>query len=158
MDTKGPNDPPSKNKSYILVIVDAFSHFVVTVPIKSNNAKTAVKSLLQHWIIKVGPPIDLVSDRGSKQTNIDMAQLCTLMGIRLSPRTTYSTWIKELVEVQNKNLDTHLLMFLQNSPKDCVHQVHMYSYAHISQHFSSLNVFPMKLFCTNVLDFHSHLT
>ena len=39
MDTKGPINPPSQHKSYIHVIVDAFSHFVVTVTIKSNNAK-----------------------------------------------------------------------------------------------------------------------
>ena len=33
MDTKGPINPPPHNKSYIHVIIDAFSHFVVTVPI-----------------------------------------------------------------------------------------------------------------------------
>ena len=52
---------PSHNKSYIHVIIDAFSHFVVTVPIKSNNAKTAIKTLLHHWIIKFGPPIYILS-------------------------------------------------------------------------------------------------
>ena len=34
LDTKGPINPPSHNKSYIHVIIDAFSHFVVIVPIK----------------------------------------------------------------------------------------------------------------------------
>ena len=46
MDTKGPINPPSQHKSYIHVIVDAFSHFVVfvvTVPIKSNNANLQLK-------------------------------------------------------------------------------------------------------------------
>ena len=43
MDTKGPINPPSHNKSYIDVIINAFSHFVVTLPIKANNAKTAKK-------------------------------------------------------------------------------------------------------------------
>ena len=52
MDTKGPINPPSVHKSYIHVIVDAFSHFIDTVPIKSNNAKTAVKTPLHHWITK----------------------------------------------------------------------------------------------------------
>ena len=61
MDTKGRINPPSHNKSYIHVIIDAFSHFVVTVPIKSNIAKTAIKTLLHHWIIKFGPPIYLVT-------------------------------------------------------------------------------------------------
>ena len=48
MDTKGPINPPSHNKFYIHAIIDAFSHFVVTVPIKANNAKTAIKTLLHH--------------------------------------------------------------------------------------------------------------
>ena len=39
MDTKGPLNPSTQNKSYIHVIVDAFSHFVVTGPIKSTMLK-----------------------------------------------------------------------------------------------------------------------
>ena len=67
MDTKGHINPPSHNKFHIHVIIDAFSHFV-TVAIKSNNAKTAIKTLLHHWIIKFVPPIYLVTDRGSQNT------------------------------------------------------------------------------------------
>ena len=48
MDTKGTTNSPSNHKSYINVIVDGFSHFIETFPIKSNNAKTAVKTLLHH--------------------------------------------------------------------------------------------------------------
>ena len=96
MDTKGPINPPSEHKSYIHVIVDAFSHFIVTVPIKSNNAKTAVKTLSDHWITKFGPPIYLVTGRGSENINKDMAHLCTLMGIRHSPRTASSLWTNGL--------------------------------------------------------------
>ena len=73
MNTKVPITPPSQTKAYIHVIVDAFSHFVVTVPIKSNDAKTAVKTLLHHWIVKFGPPIYLVTDRGSGYIITDMA-------------------------------------------------------------------------------------
>ena len=117
IDTKGPINPPSHNKSYIHVIIDAFSHFVVTVPIKSNNAKTAIKTLLHHWIIKFGPPIYLVTDRGSEYVNKQMTHFCTLMGTRPSPRTAYSPWTNGLVEVQNRNLGTHLRMFLHDTPK-----------------------------------------
>ena len=148
MDTKGPINPPSHNKSYIHVIIDAFSHFVVTVPIKSNNAKTAIKTLLHQWIIKFGSPIYFVTDRGSEYVNKEMAHLCTLMGIRHSPRTAYSPWTNGLVEVQNRNLGTHLRMFLHDTPKDWAFQVHMYAYAHNSQpifrtqRFTSRNCFP----------------
>ena len=40
MDTKGPINPPSNQNSFIHVIVDAFSHFVVTVPIKKIMRNT----------------------------------------------------------------------------------------------------------------------
>ena len=85
MGTKGPITPPSQNKSYMHVTVDTFSHFFVPVPIKSNNAKTAVKTFFHHWIVKLDPPIYIVTDRGSEYCDTDMPHLCTLMGIRHSP-------------------------------------------------------------------------
>ena len=90
MDNRGPVKPLSQHKSYIYVISDASRHFVVTVPINSNNSKRAIKTLLHHWITKFRPPTCLVTDRGSKYVNTEMAQLCTLMGLRHSPRTAYS--------------------------------------------------------------------
>ena len=74
-----------------------------------------------------------------------MAHLCTLMGIRHSPRTTYSPWTNGLVEVQNRNLGTHLRMFLHDTPKDWAFQVHMYAYAHNSQPLSELNISPHEI-------------
>ena len=71
-----------------------------------------------------------------------MAQLCTLMGFRHSPKTPYSTKTNGLVEVQNKNISTHLRMFLQNIPKDWAHEVKIYAYAHVSQPLSSSKVSP----------------
>ena len=103
-DTKGPLNPPSNQNSYIHVIVDAFSHFVVTVPVRQNNAQNAVNSLLQHWITKFGPPVYLVTDCGSEYNNSELANLCTTMGIRHSPRTPYAPWTYGLVENQNKKI------------------------------------------------------
>ena len=141
MDTKGPINL-SHNKSYIHVIIDAFNHFVVTVPIKANNAKTAIKTLLHQWIFKFGSPIYLVPDRESEYINKEMAHLCTLMGIGHSPRTVYSPGTNGLVEVKIRNLGTHLRMFLHNTPKDWALHVHMYAYAHNSQPLSELIVSP----------------
>ena len=97
MDTKGPINPPSQHKSYIHVIIDAFSHFVVTVPIKTNNAETAKKlfylngsSNLVHLYTFRG--FEDPTYRGSEYINNVMAYPCTLMGIRHSPRTAYRPW------------------------------------------------------------------
>ena len=134
MDTKGPITPPSKQNSYIHVIVDAFSHFVVTVPVKQNNAQNAVISLLHHWINKFGPPTYLFTDRGSEYIISELSNVCTTMGIR-----HYAPWANGLVENQNKNLGTHL------RPENWSTQVHMYAYAHNSQPLSELNLSPYEI-------------
>ena len=67
------------------------------------------------------------------------------MGIRHSPRTAYSPWTNGLVEVQNRNLGTHLRMFLHDTPNDWAFQVHMYAYAHNSQPLSELNISPHEI-------------
>ena len=64
------------------------------------------------------------------------------MGIRHSPRTTYSSWTLSLVEVQNINLGTHLPMVLHDTYKDWAFQVPMFAYAHNSQPLSELNASP----------------
>ena len=142
MDTKGPINPPSKQNSYIHVIVDFFSHFVVTIPVKPNNAQNAVNSLLHHRITKFGSPIYLVPDRGSEYINFELANLCTTMGIRQSPKTPYAPWTNGLVENKNKNLGTHLRLFLHNTPENWSTQVHLYACAHNSQPLSELNLSP----------------
>ena len=122
-----------------------FGHFVVTIPVKQNNAQNAVNSLLHHWITKFGPPVYIVTDRGSEYINSELANLCTTMEIRHSPRTPYAPWTNGLVENQNKTLGTHLRLFLHNTPENWSTQVHMYAYAHNSQPLSELNLSPYEI-------------
>ena len=118
MDIKGPIKPPSNQNSYTHVIVDAFSHFLVTVPVTQNNAQNAVNFLLHHWTTKFGPSVYLVTDRGSEDINFELANLCTTTGIRHSPRTPYAPWTNGLLENQNRNIGTHLRLFLHNTPEN----------------------------------------
>ena len=116
------------------------------VPIKSNIAKIAVKSLLHNWIIKFGPPIYLVTDRGSRYINTDIAQ--PALYSHGNPSYSYNSLLPleiGLVEVQNKILGTHLRMFLQNTSKTRAHQVHVYAFAHDSQPLSPSNVPPHEI-------------
>ena len=59
------------------------------------------------------------------------------MGIRHSPRTAYSPWTNGLVEVRNRNLGTHLRMFLDDTPKDWAFQVHSTVKPIILNHFQT---------------------
>ena len=74
-----------------------------------------------------------------------MTHLCTPRGSRHSPKTAYSVRTNGLVEVQNRNLGTHLRMFPHDTPNDWAFQVHMYAYAHNSQPLWELNVSPHEI-------------
>ena len=68
-----------------------------------------------------------VTDRGSEYVSKEMAHRCTLMEIRHSSRTACSPWTNGLVEVQKRNLGTHLRMIFHNTPEDWAFQVHIYA-------------------------------
>ena len=58
---------------------------------------------------KFGPAQNLVTDRSTENINQNLAHLCSVFKINHSSRTPYSLWKNGLVEVQNRNLETHLL-------------------------------------------------
>ena len=145
MDTKGPINPTSNGNQYIYVIIDAFSHYIVTVPTPTNNSRNAINALLSHWIVKFGPPQYFVTDRGTEFINTDMTHICSLFNIRHSPRTPYSPWTNGLVEVQNRNLGTHLRIFLQDPPNNWSTQASLYAYAHNTTPINNLKLTPHQI-------------
>ena len=80
-----------------------------------------------------------------------MAHLCSLFHINHSPRTPYSPWTNGLVEVQNRNLETHLRIFLQNPPTNWSFQTQMYAYAHNTTPLSQLILPLIRLFSIPIL-------
>ena len=68
-DTKGPISPFSEGNSYIMVIVDAFTHYVALNPEPHCNAYYAYTTLHEHRISKFGLPESLVTDNGTEFIN-----------------------------------------------------------------------------------------
>ena len=152
MDTKGPIFPTSNDNSNIFVIIDAFSHFIITNPIPNINSKHAIDTFLYHWITKFGHPQYLVTDRGTEYINQDMAHLCSLFHFKHSPRTPYSPRTNGFVENQNSNLRTHLRLFLLDPPNNWPIQTQTYAYTHNTTPLSTLKLSPYKLFFILILE------
>ena len=68
-DTKRKISPSSEGNSYIMVIVDAFTHYVALNPVPHCNAYYAYTTLHEHWIAKFGLPEILVTDNGTEFFN-----------------------------------------------------------------------------------------
>ena len=83
--TKGPISPSSEGNSFIMVIVDAFTHYVALNPVPHCNAYYAYTTLYEHWIAKFSVPEILVTDNGTEFINNEIITLCHLHNIKLKP-------------------------------------------------------------------------
>ena len=107
-DTKGPISPSSKGNSYIVVFVDAFTHYVALNPVPHCNAYYAYTTLYEHWIAEFGLPEILVTDNGTEFINNEIITLCHLYNIKHKPRTSHAPWTNGLVEGMNRSLQEYL--------------------------------------------------
>ena len=107
-DTKGPISPSSEGNSYIMVIVDAFKHYVALNPVPHCIAYYAYTTLYDHWIAKFGLPEKLVTDKGTDFIYIEIITLCHLYNIKHKPRTSHAPWTNGLVEGMNRSLQEYL--------------------------------------------------
>ena len=62
---------PSKGNNVILVIIDAFSKFVITKAIKKKTACTVIKAIYEEFILKFGmcKHLSIISDNGLEFIN-----------------------------------------------------------------------------------------
>ena len=73
-DTKGSSSPSSERNSYIMVVVDAFTHVTLN-PVPHCNPYYNYTSLYEHWIAKFGLPEILVTDNGAEFINKEIDKL-----------------------------------------------------------------------------------
>ena len=73
-----------------MVIVDAFTHYVVLNPVPHGNAFYAYTIHYEHWIAKFGLPEILVIDNGTEFKNNVIITLCHLFSIKHKPRTSHA--------------------------------------------------------------------
>ena len=114
MDTKGPISPPSDGNSYIYVIVEAFTHYVVLYPSPKNDAANAFTVLFDHWIVRLGRPDILVTDNGNEFINGEFAHFCRTYNVLFKPRTPYAPWSNGLVENSNRQCNTYIYTVLDS--------------------------------------------
>ena len=107
-DTKGPISPSSEANSYIMVIVDAFTHYVALNPVPHCNAYYAYTTHYELWIAKFGLPEILVTDNGTKFINNEIITLCHIYNVKHKPRTSHAPWTDGLVGGMNRSSQEYL--------------------------------------------------
>ena len=102
----------------MIVIVDAFTHYVVVNPVVSATAVNVLGTFFDHWVTKFGIPENIVTDNGTEYINTDITHFCQMYDIRHKPRTTHAPWTNGLVEGTNRYLGEYLRTTCENGHAD----------------------------------------
>eukprot|EP00253_Pinus_taeda_P017120 PITA_17120 len=93
MDFVGPTNPPSKQRSYIIVCTDYLTKWAETKAIKAAIEEKVVEFLRENIFYKFGYPRELVTNQGSGVTNRALEEILTKV---VSSSRKY--WVDCLVE------------------------------------------------------------
>ena len=103
IDHKGPIHPTSACKVHFVLIVVAFSRFLMIYPVRNTSALAAIKAV-ENWIRSFGIPQSIIHDRGTAFINTEFINWTKELGITLRPRTAYSPWTNGKIETQNQHI------------------------------------------------------
>ena len=114
IDHKGPIHPTSAGNVHCLLIIDAFSRFLMVYPVRNTTALATITAV-EKWILSFGIPQSIIHDRGTAFINTEFINWTKELGITLRPRTAYSPWTNGKIETQNQHIARYWRNFLNNS-------------------------------------------
>ena len=114
IDHKGPLHPPSNGNLHCLVVIDAFSRFLMIYPVTNTGAQATI-SAVEKWIYSFGIPQSIVHDRGTAFINTEFINWTKKLGITLRPRTVHSPWTNGKIGTQNQHIARYWRNFLNDA-------------------------------------------
>ncbi len=117
VDVVGPFPTSSRQKKYVLTIVDIKTRWVEAFAVKNKSAATVAKILVDHIIPTYGAPETLLSDRGGEFMNDLIKGMCELFAIRKIFTTAYHPRCNGHTEVVNRTLKLALRAYASKYPR-----------------------------------------
>ncbi len=105
MDFVGPINPPSRQRSYIIVCTDYLTKWAETKAIKAATKEKVVEFLRENIFYKFGYPREIVTDQGSQFTSNLIEDLLAHHRIKHRTSNPYHPQANGQVEVTNRELE-----------------------------------------------------
>ena len=117
LDLLGPLPATMVHKyKYILLITDAFSHWVELVPIESKEAVVVAEAFHSQWICRFSCPDSVNSDQGKEFTAKVFASLLTRYNILHNLSSVMHPQSNGIAERFNRTMVTYLRKYLTSGP------------------------------------------
>ena len=104
VDHLGPFPTSLEGNKYLLVMMDHFTKWGEAYPVPDVTAETTARVILERWILQLGAPEVLVSDRGTAFLAEITQVMARTVGALHTPSTSYHPQTNGLVERFNRTL------------------------------------------------------
>jgi hypothetical protein len=117
VDLTGPHPASRQGSLYMMTALDAYTRFLVVVPLKNKMAVTVADALVQHWFLPFGAVRSIYSDQGSEWCNSLLAEVTKRMDIQKLRTTAYRAQSNR-VERVHKSINHLLSKMISDCQKD----------------------------------------
>ena len=128
-DHKGPLHPLSNRYIHCLMVIDAFSRFLMVYPV-TNIGSQATIFAVEKRIHSLGITQSIVYDRGTAMISTELVNWSNEFGITLRPRTEHSPRTDGKIETQNQHIARHWWNFLNDAGNNWSSLAPKFAFAH----------------------------
>jgi len=117
-DLFGPLKTSEHGKKFILVLTNAFTHYVELVAIENKETATVATAIFMHWICRYGVPLEIVTDQGKEFVSQVCQHLWDKLSLVHNTTTPYHPQANAQAEVVNRTIARYLASFVDQSTLD----------------------------------------
>ena len=129
IDHKGPLHPIGANNVHCLLIIDAFSRFLMVYPVRDTTALATITTV-EKWILSCGISQSIIHDRCTAFINTEFVNWTKELGITLRPRTAHSPWTNGKIQTQNQHIARFWRNFLNDTGNNWSSLAPKFAFAH----------------------------
>ena len=118
IDIIGPLIKSTEGHEYILVVVDSFSRWVESFPLRTQTAEEIARVLHDEIFCRYGPPLQIVSDRGQNMLSKLVKAICELFQVTRHATSSYHPRANGCVEKQNGTITQILRMYVDKTHRN----------------------------------------
>jgi transposase InsO family protein len=118
VDLTGPHIPSRQGCTYIMTAIDAYTRFLIAVPIRHKSAEAVAQALVEKVFIPFGAWRVMVSDQGKDFNNSILDSVARLLGINKVRTTSYRPSSNGVVERVHRTLNNLMCTVVSEKQRD----------------------------------------
>ena len=142
VDLVGPMPTTRDQHKYILTMEDAYSRYVMAVPIRNKEAATVTKHLMDRYVSIFGTPTAIHSDQGKEFTAAVFTDLMDKLQVRRTTTPTYNPQSNGNLERFHRTLNSIIRVFCDREDPEWEQYLPPATLAYNTKQHSSTGITP----------------